>query len=55
MKLLVPLLFAFALTLAWQTSVVADEHGGDGSKQEQTKQGDTKDGSKTPAEEPDCE
>jgi len=56
MKLLLSLLFAFALTLAWQTSVLADDHGGgDGNKMEQTKDGDGKDAKKEKKDEPDCE
>lgn len=51
MKLLLSLLFALALTLAWQTSVLADNHGDDGKKTEQTKDGAKKD----KKDEPDCE
>jgi hypothetical protein len=54
MKLLLSLLLALTLTLAWQTSVMADNHGGDGEKKmEQAQDGSTTDSKKK--EEPDCE
>ena len=56
MKVLLSLLFALTLTLAWQTSVLADSHAkGDGDqKTEQTKAQDA-DKKKKKKKEPDCE